>query len=50
LLRILAHQAGRDINKASTRANETHSLQDTSAWSGFGITSVERLDLAGEAQ
>lgn len=44
VLRILSHQAGRDIGKPSTRASETHSLQPgTSAWSGFG------LDSAGES-
>ena len=55
LLRILAHQAGRDINKPTTRASETHSLQPgTSAWSGFGLTTQEpeldpaALDPAGE--
>jgi hypothetical protein len=39
VLRILAHQAGRDVNKPTTRASEAHSLQPgTSAWSGFGLT------------
>jgi transposase len=39
VLRILAHQAGRDIDKPTVRASETHSLQPgTSAWSGFGLT------------
>ena len=38
LIRILAHQAGRD-QAEPTRASETHSLQPgTSAWSTFGIT------------
>src|SRR5690606_41659792 len=52
---LLAHQAGRDINKPTTRASETHSLQPgTSAWSGFGLTTQEpeldpaALDPAGE--
>jgi transposase len=36
VIRILAHQAGREITKPS-RASETHSLQPgTSAWTGFG--------------
>ena len=39
VLRILAHQAGRDIGKPIIRASETHSLQPgTAAWSGFGVT------------
>ncbi|WP_053715176.1 IS21 family transposase [Saccharothrix sp. NRRL B-16348] len=38
LIRILAHQAGRE-RAEPTRAGETHSLQPgTSAWSNFGIT------------
>jgi hypothetical protein len=56
VLRILAHQAGRDINKPTTRASEAHSLQPgTSAWSGFGVTAPPEpdpdpagLDPAGE--
>jgi hypothetical protein len=41
VLRILAHQAGRDIGKPTVSASETHSLQPgTSAWSGFGLTST----------
>jgi transposase len=37
VIRILAHQAGREIGKP-TRATETHSLQPgTSAWSNFGL-------------
>lgn len=41
VLRILAHQAGRDINKPILRASETHSLQPgTAAWSGFGVTAA----------
>ncbi|WP_246633715.1 hypothetical protein [Pseudonocardia nigra] len=39
VLRILAHQAGRDVGKPIIRASETHSLQPgTSAWSGLGVT------------
>jgi hypothetical protein len=38
LIRILAHQAGRE-QAEPTRAGEAHSLQPgTSAWSNFGIT------------
>jgi transposase len=41
VLRILAHQAGREVNKPTVRASETHSLQPgTRAWSGFGITTM----------
>jgi hypothetical protein len=37
VIRILAHQAGREITKP-TRASETHSLQPgTSAWADFGL-------------
>ncbi|MEU6647801.1 IS21 family transposase [Saccharomonospora sp. NPDC046836] len=37
VIRILAHQAGREIGKP-TQASETHSLQPgTSAWSNFGL-------------
>jgi hypothetical protein len=39
VLRILAHQAGCDIDKPTVRASETHSLQPgTAAWSRFGLT------------
>ena len=35
VLRILAHQAGRDVDKPTIRASETHNLQPgTAAWSG----------------
>ncbi|MGH3748420.1 MAG: IS21 family transposase [Micromonosporaceae bacterium] len=38
LIRILTHQAGREVAEP-TRAGETHSLQPgTSAWSKFGLT------------
>jgi hypothetical protein len=61
LLRILAHQAGRTVNKPTIRASETHSLQPgTAAWSGFGITEQQTsnpaaldpaaLDPSGEQQ
>lgn len=59
VLRILAHQAGRDVGKPTVRASEAHSLQPgTSAWSGFGLDagpSTEHpdpaaLDSAGESQ
>jgi hypothetical protein len=51
LIRILAHQAGREISKP-TRASETHSLQpSTSAWATFGLPSCTAgtADGAGEA-
>lgn len=51
VLRILAHQAGREVSKPATRASETHSLQPgTSAWSGFGTTTPDpaESDPAGE--
>ena len=45
VLRILAHQAGRDVGKPIIRASETHSLQPgTAAWSGFGITPTAQPD------
>ena len=54
VLRILAHQAGREVNKPTVRASEAHSLQPgTSAWSGFGLTTAAatpRPDPAGEDQ
>ena len=47
VLRILAHQAGRDISKP-VRASETHSLQPgTAAWSGFGVIPAGQHDPAG---
>lgn len=47
VLRILAHQAGRDINQPTVRASETHGLQPgTSAWSGFGLDPAG-LDVCG---
>ncbi|AEA23121.1 Integrase catalytic region [Pseudonocardia dioxanivorans CB1190] len=48
VLRILAHQAGRNVNKPTIRASEDHSLQPgTSAWSGFGITPPPETDPSG---
>ena len=50
VLRILAHQAGREVGKPTVRVSETHSLQPgTRAWSGFGITapSAPEPDPAG---
>lgn len=50
VLRILAHQAGREIDTPS-RAGETHSLQPgTSAWSNFGLPATGSADVErGEA-
>jgi hypothetical protein len=53
VLRILAHQAGRTVDKPVVRASETHSLQPgTSAWSGFGVIpdppSAEHPDPTGD--
>jgi transposase len=52
LLRILAHQAGREQGEP-TRAGENHSLQPgTSAWSNFGLTNpaTDDTDRAGDVE
>lgn len=49
VIRILAHQAGREITKP-IRASETHSLQPgTSAWTGFGLPTITPANTTASA-